>query len=484
MTIVDLDRGILTGVRPIPAPTFLVSQAQTRAELDAYRALRREVFVAEQGIFDRDDTDRIDDDPRTIVLVARTPDGTMLGGVRIAPAVEGRDIGWWSGSRLAVSAAARTHAGIGAALVRAACARAEAEGALRFDATVQSQNEPLFRRLGWTVLATLVVHGRPHVHMIWPIDRVERLARATKAALGALLEGFDHPTALEGMGLGGSGFVGDDAAPVPGSDLLAACDAILPSMVERDPEWAGWCAVLVNLNDISAMGASPVGLLDAVGARDASFARRIFRGLRAASQAWGVPVLGGHTQLGVPASLSVTALGRTDQPVAGGGGRAGESLRLTADLGGEWRPGYTGSQWDSSSHRRSDELRALADVVPALRPTAAKDVSMTGIIGTTGMLAEASGCKAVLEVEDIPMPAAAAAGDWLTCFPGFAMVTAERTPARAALPAHVDTAVCGRLTEGRGVDLRWPDGVVTPAIAGTVTGLGPSTGHLLEGRSS
>nr|MCW2729099.1 synthase [Aeromicrobium sp.] len=145
MTIVDLDRGILTGLRttPVPAPTVLVSPASTRAELDDYRALRRDVFVAEQGIFDRDDADRVDDDPRTIVLVARTPDGTMLGGVRIAPAVEGRDIGWWSGSRLAVSAAARTHAGIGAALVRAACARAEAEGALRFDATIQAQNEVL-----------------------------------------------------------------------------------------------------------------------------------------------------------------------------------------------------------------------------------------------------------------------------------------------------------------------------------------------------
>jgi putative N-acetyltransferase (TIGR04045 family) len=424
--------------------------------------------VAEQGLFARDDADRVDDDPRAIVLVARTPDGTMLGGVRIAPAVEGHDIGWWSGSRLAVSAGARTHAGIGAALVRAACARAEAEGALRFDATIQAQNERLFGRLGWTRLAEVDVHGRPHVHMIWPIDRVERLARATKAALGSLLEGID------GSALGGEGFVGDDAAPVPGSDLLAACDAILPSMVDRDPEWAGWCAVLVNLNDISAMGATPVGLLDAVGARDASFARRIFRGLRAASHAWGVPVLGGHTQLGVPASLSVTALGRTDRPVPGGGGSAGESLRLTADLGGDWRPGYTGSQWDSSSHRRSDELRALADVVPALRPTAAKDVSMTGVIGTTGMLAEASGCKAVLDVGDIPMPSQARAGDWLTCFPGFAMVTAERTPSRAPLPAHVDTAVCGRLTEGHGVDLRWPDGVVTTAITGPVTGLGPS----------
>lgn len=474
MTIVDLDRGILTGTRPVPAPTFLVSQAQTRAELDDYRALRREVFVAEQGIFERDDTDRLDDDPRTVVLVARTPEGILLGGVRIAPAVEGRDIGWWSGSRLAVSAAARTHAGIGGALVRAACARAEAEGALRFDATIQVQNEQLFRRLGWTTLSTLDVHGRPHVHVIWPVDRVERLARATKAALGALLEGLGSP-ALEGAALGGSGFVGDDAAPVPGSDLLAACDAILPSMVERDPEWAGWCAVLVNLNDISAMGASPVGLLDAVGARDASFARRIFRGLRAASQAWGVPVLGGHTQLGVPAALSVTALGRAEHPVPGGGGHPGESLRLTADLGGGWRPGYSGSQWDSSSHRRADELRALAGVVPALRPTAAKDVSMTGVIGTTGMLAEASGCKAVLEVDQIPMPHGATAGDWLTCFPGFAMVTAERTPARASLPGHVDTAVCGRLTEGRGVDLRWPDGIVTSAIAGTVTGLGAVT---------
>ena len=106
----DLDRGILTGTRPMPGPTFLVEQAQTRAELDAYRALRRQVFVAEQGIFAGDDADRVDDDPRTIVLLARTTEGALLGGVRIAPAVEGRDIGWWSGSRLAVSAAARTHA--------------------------------------------------------------------------------------------------------------------------------------------------------------------------------------------------------------------------------------------------------------------------------------------------------------------------------------------------------------------------------------
>ncbi len=105
-----------------------------------------------------------------------------------------------------------------------------------------------------------------------------------------------------------------------------------------------------------------------------------------------MPVLGGHTQLGVPAALSVTALGRTSDPVPGGGGRPGHRVRLTADLGGGWRPGYPGRQWDSTTHRRTPELRAMLGSVAAARPAAAKDVSMAGMAGTLGMLAEASGC--------------------------------------------------------------------------------------------
>ena len=192
---------------------------------------------------------------------------------------------------------------------------------------------------------------------------------------------------------------------MPGSDLVAATDAVLPSMVERDPEWAGWCAVLVNLNDLAAMGAEPVGLLDALGARDRSFATRVVHGLAAAARAWDVPVLGGHTQLGVPAALSVTALGRTDRPVPGGGGRPGHAVRLTADLGGRWRAGYTGQQWDSTSGRTTAELRAMGSAVARTAPAAAKDVSMAGVVGTLGMLAEASGCGATLDVADVPRPA-------------------------------------------------------------------------------
>ena len=475
-----LDHVILTGAAPAaPLPgTFAIIPAETAADLAAYRRLRHDVFVTEQGLFSDTDRDEHDDDPRTIVLLARAvgeAGAPVLGGVRIHPMTgaprAGGGLGWWRGSRLAVAREARLGRSLGASLILAACAAAEDQGAIRFDATVQARAEPLFRRLGWSRREHIELHGVPHVIVDWPVDRFRRLAEETKSALGPLLGGL----------LGHDAWRGDDGAPVPGTDVIAATDAILPSMVERDPEWAGWCSVLVNVNDLYAMGATPVGLMDALGARDVSFARRVLRGLTDAARAWDVPVIGGHTQLGVPAALSVTALGRAGRPVPGGGARPGHKLRVTADLGGGWRPGYTGSQWDSSTRRTPAELRALARVVPALAPTAAKDVSMSGLVGTVGMLAEASGCRAILDVADIPAPADATRADWLTCFPGFAIVTAEGGTRAApgpggpggpaALPGFLTSAVCGELVPGEGVALRWPDGAITEAV-GTVTGLG------------
>ena len=172
-------------------------------------------------------------------------------------------------------------------------------------------------------------------------------------------------------------------------------------------------------------------------------------------------------------ALSVTGLGIATDPVAAGGGRAGDALAVTADLHGGWRPGYGRTQWDSSSWRSREELATMLAAVRAARPHAAKDVSMAGMIGTVGMLAEASGCGAELDVASIPRPHGIVAGDWLTCFPGFAMVTAD-APSASPLPAGAATgARCGRLTAEPGVRLRWPDGEVTTVLSeSVVTGLG------------
>ena len=80
-------------------PRFIVQPCGSAAQRDSYRALRRATFVAEQGLFAGTDHDDVDDDPRAVVLVATDRDGTVLGGVRLAPCTA-TDLGWWAGSRL------------------------------------------------------------------------------------------------------------------------------------------------------------------------------------------------------------------------------------------------------------------------------------------------------------------------------------------------------------------------------------------------
>ncbi|OBF13713.1 MSMEG_0567/sll0787 family protein [Mycobacterium sp. ACS4331] len=457
---------ILCGT-PRPSASYLVTRAESAGQIAGFRQLRHDSFVTEQGLFTGTDRDDVDDDPRTVVLVATDREGRVIGGVRLAPATA-PDLGWWTGSRLVTDPAVRA-GGVGPALVRAACAFAEASGVLRFEATVQQRYARMFDTLGWQRVGSHRIAGVDHAWMRWPLDPVQRAAAATKSFLGSALA----PLRQIPGGLGPVGFVGDDGVPVGGTDLIAACDAIIPSMVERDPEWAGWCSVLVNVNDLTAMGAAPMGLLDAVGAPTRGMLDRVISGLAAASAAWQVPVLGGHTQLGVPAALSVTALGRTLAPVRAGGGAVGDRVRLTVDTTGRWRPGYSGRQWDSTSTRSSADLAAMTTLVARATPRAAKDVSMAGIVGTLGMMVEACGTGAELEVSAVPRPADAAVGDWLTCFPGYAMLTAG-PQAPTAAPHGVVSAECGFLTSDLGVRLRWPDGVVTTALAPAVTGLGSS----------
>jgi selenophosphate synthetase-related protein len=111
-------------------------------------------------------------------------------------------------------------------------------------------------------------------------------------------------------------------------------------------------------------------------------------------------------------------------------------------------------------------------MVSQAAPAAAKDISMAGMVGTLGMLAEASGYGAVLDAAAVPVADGVGFGDWLTCFPGFGMITTDRQGQSRMSSPLVETRECGELTLERGVKLRWPDGLTTTAVSGTVTGLG------------
>jgi len=143
--------------------------AVTQAERDAHFQIRRQVFVAEQGLFrgmngDRDRTDRDghDDDPATIHVVGLADD-QICGTVRLYPL--GAD-GRWKGDRLAVLASHR-HLGLGAPLVRFAVSSAGRLGGREMEAFIQPANVAFFRWLGWRRTGDLVDYaGIPHQRML------------------------------------------------------------------------------------------------------------------------------------------------------------------------------------------------------------------------------------------------------------------------------------------------------------------------------
>ncbi|WP_284247404.1 AIR synthase related protein, partial [Methylobacterium haplocladii] len=107
--------------------------------------------------------------------------------------------------------------------------------------------------------------------------------------------------------------LGDDCAAIPDGDghLLFAIEGFLDSLVAADPYFAGYCGVMVNLSDIAAMGGRPIAVVDALWSRDAEAADPVLAGLRGASEIYGVPIVGGHTNTRAGAdNLAVAILGR------------------------------------------------------------------------------------------------------------------------------------------------------------------------------
>lgn len=152
---------------PRSAARLVCREVASAEELAAHLALRRRIFVAEQALFDGDDADERDRDPRTVHVVGLV-DGEVCGAVRLYPLdEEGRD---WKGDRLAVARERRTlH--LGAALVRCAVSTAGGLGGSRMLAHIQLGNVAFFEMLGWTASGPPApFHGADHQLMTIPLS--------------------------------------------------------------------------------------------------------------------------------------------------------------------------------------------------------------------------------------------------------------------------------------------------------------------------
>lgn len=227
---------------------------------------------------------------------------------------------------------------------------------------------------------------------------------------------------------------GDDAALIQNGDtgLLLAADGIWSRLLDADPYWAGFCAVLVNVHDIAAMGGTPLALVDILSVKDATVCHEVLRGMYDASAKFCVPVVGGHLHPDAEMNvIDVAILGTVNPADAIFSHTAQVDDRIVAaiDLHGRIHPSCA-LNWDSATLRTAEEVRAQIKVMTTLGErhlvSAGKDISNPGVIGTLGMLLETSRKGAHVCLDDIPRPDLDALGitfeHWVRMYPGMGFI--------------------------------------------------------------
>lgn len=119
--------------------------------------------------------------------------------------------------------------------------------------------------------------------------KLEQLATKLRQSLG-IIQKKDIQIASEILGLQNNDRirVGDDCAAIPEGDgyLLLAAEGMWHVLVETDPWFAGWCAVMVNVSDIAAMGGRAIAVVDTIWTEDTTKAKPLLEGMIAASLAY------------------------------------------------------------------------------------------------------------------------------------------------------------------------------------------------------
>src|SRR5262249_42905436 len=181
-----------------------------------------------------------------------------------------------------------------------------------------------------------------------------------KAGIGLVSDVFQSTDWLAGPG--------DDGAVVAeaGMSLVVGGEAILPSFVAADPHGAGIAAVLTNVNDLAAMGARPLALVDTVTGPE-PVARQVLEGMRWASALYQMPVVGGHlTITDGPPALSAFGLGRAERPLSARYAAPGQVLMVACCLQGQMRADFPFfPSFDERGELLAGDVRLLADAAAA-----------------------------------------------------------------------------------------------------------------------
>jgi thiamine-monophosphate kinase len=287
--------------------------------------------------------------------------------------------------------------------------------------------------------------------------------------------------------------LGDDAAvltPSPGCDLVLSTDGVIAGvhfLAEDPPDSIARKALRMNLSDLAAKGATPVGFLLSIALpaeTQDSWVAAFAAGLGQDIEHYACPLLGGDTdRTPGPLSVSIAAFGAVPHGgmVRRATAKPGDIIAVTGTIGDAalgvllHREASLAERWHlsagSRTHLRDRYLlpqprNVLAE---ALRhnASAAMDVS-DGLVGDLAKLCRASGVAAEIDVASVPLsdPAHSALSADAKLIERILTggddyeILATLPPAKfgafrtAAAEAGVAVTKIGKLTSGQGVLFR------------------------------
>ncbi|MFT5441292.1 MAG: thiamine-monophosphate kinase [Myxococcota bacterium] len=210
--------------------------------------------------------------------------------------------------------------------------------------------------------------------------------------------------------------IGDDAAilrPRRGEDLVVSTDALVENVHFRfrnqAPATIGRRALLVNLSDLAAMGARPVGFTLALSAPPSISMAKIdgfLSGLIREASAHGCPLIGGNLSQGTEVTLAVTVIGAVAKKRAllRGSAKPGDRVFVTGTLGGAALALAAAEKPKGRlRHLPTAQLEAGRALARMKHRVACIDVS-DGLASDLSHLVSASGCGAEIDPLRLPTP--------------------------------------------------------------------------------
>lgn len=292
--------------------------------------------------------------------------------------------------------------------------------------------------------------------------------------------------------------VGDDAAVLttePGQSLVVTTDLLVDrvhfSEGTTSPEDVGWRAAAMNLSDLAAMGASPLGLtvgLGVPGELSVSWVENVYQGLSACLQQYATPIVGGDVCRSPVITLAIAAFGQVSpqQVIRRSAAQPGDAILVTG-VHGASRAGLElllNPNWGSDLSELERRLLIQAhqrpqpqlDVIPKLWQLD-KQLRVAGMDSSDGLadavvqICRASGVGASLERADMPIATPLTKTTFMTPEQAleWALYGGEDFELVLALPPAIATSLAQQLGQGAAI--------IGEIVAGTGVQLVDRTGQ-------